>query len=86
MPKAKGRPILGAISGLLFGLFLTITLTVYAGVPFDSVLYIILTAGGLVLGIVLGFLGPFRRNRKRPAHVSVPQPPPRPEPAPDAHV
>jgi xanthine/uracil permease len=81
MAKPKGHPILGVISGLLFGLFLSVTLTVYASVPFDSVVYIILVAAGLVVGVFLGWTGPFRRKRTRPAHVKVPQPPPRPEPA-----
>jgi hypothetical protein len=81
MRRPQGHPILGVITGLLFGLFLSITLTVYASVPLNSVLYIILTAAGLVVGIALGWLGPFRRHRTRPAHVSVPQAPPRPEPS-----
>ena len=82
MPKPKGHPILGAISGLLFGLFLSVTLTVYASVPFDSVIYIILLAAGLVVGVAMGWTGPFRRHRKRPAHVNVSQPPPQPRPEP----
>jgi len=80
MAKAKGHPILGTISGILFGLFLSVTLTVYAGIPFDSVIYIILVAAGLVVGVVIGWTGPFRRRRARPAHVSVPQPPAHAEP------
>jgi hypothetical protein len=82
MAKAQGHPILGTISGLLFGLFLSVTLTVYAGVPLNSVLYMILIPAGLVVGIALGWAGPFRRHRTRPAHVSVPQPPARAETAP----
>ena len=61
--RAKGRPILGAISGLLFGLFLSILLTVYAAVPLDSVLYFVLVPAGLVVGLFLGITGPFRRAR-----------------------
>lgn len=65
--KAQGRPLLGAISGLLFGLFLSITLTVYAAVPLNSVMYYVLCAAGLVLGILLGITGPIGRKRKRTA-------------------
>ncbi|HLI72780.1 MAG TPA: hypothetical protein VKU86_02795 [Acidimicrobiales bacterium] len=68
MARPQGHPILGVISGILFGLFLSVTLTVWAGVPFDSVLYIVLVAAGLVVGLALGWTGPFRRRRTRPGH------------------
>jgi len=71
-----GRPVLGTICGILFGLFLSLTLTVYAGIPLNSVLYYVFTAAGLVLGLVLGLTGPFGRNRRRAPVVTVPQPPP----------
>jgi hypothetical protein len=47
--RSKGRPILGAISGLLFGVFLSVALSVYASVPADSILYYILTILGLLV-------------------------------------
>ena len=83
MTKPQGRPILGAVSGILFGVFLSVTLTVWAGVPFDSVIYIILTAAGLVVGLGLGWAGPFRRGNKRPGHARGAQaaPPPAPSPS-----
>ncbi len=68
----------GGICGLFFGLFLTLTLTVYAGVPLDSVLYDILSAAGLVMGVGLGIWGPFGRRRRSGPPVTVPQPPTRP--------
>jgi len=69
---SKGRPVLGAISGLLFGLFLCIALSVYARVPINSVLYYVLAAAGLVAGIALGITGPIRRRRRRPAASRLP--------------
>jgi xanthine/uracil permease len=68
--RAKGRPILGGICGLLFGFFLSLTLSVYASVPLDSILYFVLTAAGLVVGIVLGVLGPFGRRTRRGAQAA----------------
>ena len=75
MAKAKGRPILGAISGIFLGFFIALALTVYAGVPLDSPLYIVLSAGALVLGLVLGITGPFGRTRRGPPPPTVPQGP-----------
>ncbi|HUC37511.1 MAG TPA: hypothetical protein VMR97_10350 [Acidimicrobiales bacterium] len=63
--RGKGRPVLGAISGLLFGFFVSMTLSVFAGVPLDSVVYYVLTAAGLVGGIALGLTGPIRRGRRQ---------------------
>jgi hypothetical protein len=68
----------GGIFGVFFGLFLTLTLTVFAGVPTDSVLYDVLTAAGLVMGVGLGWWGPFGRRRRTGPPVTVPQPPRRP--------
>lgn len=72
--RRRGRPVLGTICGILFGLFLSITLTVYAGIPLDSVLYYVLVAVGLVGGLLLGLTGPFGR-RKAATSPSVPHPP-----------
>ena len=73
--RRRGRPVLGTICGILFGLFLSITLTVYAGIPLDSVLYYVLVAVGLVGGLLLGLTGPFGGRRKAATSPSVPQPP-----------
>ncbi|MGH9044409.1 MAG: hypothetical protein ACRDVP_06195 [Acidimicrobiales bacterium] len=59
----KGHPNLGAIAGLLFGFFVSVTLTVYANVPLDSVLHYVLTIAGMVTGLVLGFAGRFHGPR-----------------------
>lgn len=83
MTKPRGHPVLGAISGLLFGFFLSAALTVFAGVSLDSVLYLILTIAGLVVGLGLGLTGPF--HRRRTLSPAVPQPPARPQ-APSEYV
>jgi hypothetical protein len=59
----KGRPILGAISGLFFGFFLSLDLFAFGVVNSKSPVMIILPVVGLILGIVLGQAAPFRRGR-----------------------
>ncbi len=72
----KGRPILGLISGFMFGLFLGITLFLYGVVPLASSLLWILPLIGLVLGLAMAAWGPFGGG-------TAPSPEPAP-PAPDA--
>jgi xanthine/uracil permease len=61
--KTRGRPVLGGICGIFFGLFLSVALTVYAGVALNSPLHIILVAAGFVVGVALGLIAPFGRSR-----------------------
>ena len=60
--SAKGRPILGAISGFFFGLFLGITLLSFGVLPLNSILLTIVPLVGIVLGVVLGFTAPLPRR------------------------
>jgi hypothetical protein len=55
--------VLGGFCGLFFGFFLSIALTVYAGVALNSPLHIELVGGGVVLGIAVGLIGPLGRSR-----------------------
>lgn len=55
----KGRPILGVISGFLFGVFGGLTLFMYGVVPFHSPVLWILPLAGIVLGLVLAAWAPF---------------------------
>lgn len=61
--SGRGRPILGAICGLLLGLFLGIDLFLFGIVPLDSVVITLLVVLGLVAGIVLGLRAPLNRSR-----------------------
>jgi hypothetical protein len=61
--RARGRPVLGGVCGLFFGFFLSIALTVYAGIALNSPLHIELVAAGAVFGIAIGLVGPFGRSR-----------------------
>ena len=55
----RGRPILGGISGFLFGLFLGISLFLWGAVRLDSEWLVILPFLGLILGIVMAWWAPF---------------------------
>ena len=58
----KGRPILGVISGFMFGLFLGPTLFMWGLIPLHSDLMWILPLLGIVLGLVMAWWAPFGRK------------------------
>ena len=58
----KGRPILGVISGFMFGLFLGPTLFMWGLIPLHSELMWILPLVGIVLGLVMAWWAPFGRK------------------------
>ncbi len=55
----KGRPILGIISGFLFGLFGGLTLILFGVIPLHSDLLWILPLVGFLLGLILAAWAPF---------------------------
>lgn len=60
---SRGRPILGLISGFLFGIFLALDLLLAGVVPFDSVMLYVIPAAGLVGGLALGWWAPVQLER-----------------------
>jgi hypothetical protein len=58
----KGRPVLGVISGFMFGLFLGPTLFMWGVIPLHSDLLWILPLLGIVLGLVMAWWAPFGRS------------------------
>jgi hypothetical protein len=58
----KGRPILGVISGFMFGLFLGPTLFLWGVIPLHSNLIVILPFVGIAIGIVMAWWAPFGRK------------------------
>jgi len=58
----KGKPILGAITGFMFGLFLGPTLWLWGLIPFHSPLIWILPLVGIVLGLVMAAWAPFGKS------------------------
>jgi hypothetical protein len=67
-----GRPVLGAVSGLLFGVFLALDLQQFSIRPLDNFSVIGLPLLGLVLGLALGLTHPLRRGTGKPAADSTP--------------
>ena len=55
----KGRPILGIISGLLFGVFLAVMLQQLGIRPLDTISVIGLPVAGIVVGLILAATAPF---------------------------
>jgi hypothetical protein len=55
----KGRPVLGVISGLLFGLFLALTLQQFGIMPLTTVTLIGFPIIGIVIGLGLASVAPF---------------------------
>ena len=60
----KGHPILGIISGFLFGLFGGIALFLYGAIPLHSQLLWILPLVGIVLGLFMAAWAPFGSSGK----------------------
>ena len=58
----KGRPVLGIISGLLFGFFVALLLQQLAIAPLTTFPLIGLPIAGVVLGIVLSAWAPLGRR------------------------
>ena len=55
----NGRPILGIISGFLFGLFAGVSLFLWGVIPLDSMLLSILPFVGIVIGVAMAAWAPF---------------------------
>lgn len=72
--RRRGRPVLGAISGLLLGVAVALDLLVLKVRPLDTLGIIGLPAIGLMLGLVFGLVAPFGK-RKRVAAPPVSDPP-----------
>ncbi len=55
----KGRPILGIISGFLFGLLLGVTLFLFGALSLNSPWLLILPVLGIALGLAMAAWAPF---------------------------
>ncbi|MGE0600278.1 MAG: hypothetical protein AB7J35_14100 [Dehalococcoidia bacterium] len=64
MPEQRGRPVIGAIAGFFFGLFLAIDLLLMNAIPLDSAMIVVLPLAFLVVGIVAGLFAPLRLSRR----------------------
>jgi hypothetical protein len=83
----RGRPVLGAISGLFFGLFLAVLLQQFGIWPLDNLAFFGLPGLGLALGLLMAWWAPFGRSATpapAPAPARAAAPPTRPMPPPSA--
>ncbi len=56
--------MLGAIFGLLFGIFLTVDLLLLGTFPLDSAMVLVLPLVSLIAGVILGVAAPLRFLRR----------------------
>jgi uncharacterized protein YacL len=59
-PRGRGRPVLGAVFGLLLGVFLTFDLLMMSVFALDSVMVLVLPIVMLLVGVALGWFQPLR--------------------------
>ena len=64
--SARGRPVLGLLSGVVAGVALGVVLLVFGVLALDSSVLVVLPIAGLVLGLALGLFGPFGSRSPRP--------------------
>ena len=64
--SARGRPVLGLLSGVVAGVALGVVLLVFGVLALDSSVLVVLPIAGLVLGLALGLLGPFGSRSPQP--------------------
>ncbi|MGH2808989.1 MAG: hypothetical protein ACRDKT_17130 [Actinomycetota bacterium] len=57
--RRRGRPIAGAIAGLLLGVFVAADLMMFEIRPLDNISVIGIPVAGLVIGFLLGLWAPF---------------------------
>ena len=74
--KRSTHGILGGIAGLFFGFFVGLDLVLFGVVPFNSAVPFILTALGLIGGILWGRFAPMGGRSKPPKTEPAPEPPP----------
>jgi uncharacterized membrane protein YccF (DUF307 family) len=58
----RGKPVLGIISGLLFGVFVALLLQQFSVAPLSTMTVIGLPIVGVVLGVVMAAWAPFGRR------------------------
>ena len=59
--RARGRPVLGAVSGFFLGVFAALDLLFFGVIRLDSILITSLPVIGLVAGLLLALLAPLGR-------------------------
>jgi hypothetical protein len=60
--KQRGRPVRGAIAGLLLGLFVSLDLVIFGVVALDADVLALIPLLGILAGVLLGVTAPLRRR------------------------
>jgi hypothetical protein len=60
--KQRGRPIRGAVAGLLFGLFVSLDLVIFGVLALDANVLALFPVLGIAAGVALGMGAPLRRR------------------------
>lgn len=79
--KQRGRPVRGAIAGLLFGIFVSLDLVIFGVLALDADMLALVPLLFLAVGIVLGLTAPLGRRREAKAALKMPNPKAGPSPA-----
>lgn len=77
----KGHPVLGAISGFMFGLFLPIALFFWGVIPLHSPAFWIAPLVGIVFGMIMAAWAPFGSGSETSAASTTAPTPAAPPPA-----
>lgn len=59
----RGRPVLGVVTGFLFGICLALTLVLADVLALNSVLVTVLPIVGIAYGLLMAKLAPFGKGR-----------------------
>lgn len=70
--KQRGRPVLGAIAGFFFGIFLSFDLVMFDVMALDSNVLAALPVAGVAAGVVMGRKAPLRRRGRKQVLVAKP--------------
>jgi hypothetical protein len=62
--RQRGRPVLGAVAGFFFGIFVSLDLVVFGVLPLQADAPAFMPLLGAVAGVLLGLKAPFRRRRQ----------------------
>lgn len=76
----RGHPVLGVVTGLLFGIFVALDLIFFGVMASDSILVLLLPLLGLLLGVGLAAWAPLGGRHREPA-IASPGPDEPPPPA-----
>jgi hypothetical protein len=67
--RQRGRPVLGAVAGFFFGIFVSLDLVVFGVLPLQADVLAFMPLLGAAAGLLLGLKAPFGRRK----HMTAPE-------------